>query len=119
MTSDNPIDAQDDLGRSALHRAALRGDFDEARDLIVGGALVDNCSCVGTPLYYAVDEGHLEIVRLLVDHGADVNRPNGIGDLPMDTALYNFQMVFDPGDRERYRTVIEFLVERGARQRMN
>ena len=32
----------------------------------------------GTPLYAAAQGGHLEIVQLLVDKGADVNFPNHV-----------------------------------------
>ncbi|MFA5596621.1 MAG: ankyrin repeat domain-containing protein [Pusillimonas sp.] len=109
------IDVLDRLGRSALHRAALDGNLEEAAALIAKGAKVDNLSSVGTPLYYAVDEGHFDVVKLLVENGANVNQPNGIGDLPLDTALYNYNMVYGTEQEAMYMKVILYLKMKGAK----
>ena len=109
------IDVLDRLGRSELHRAALNGNLEEAAALIAKGAKVDNLSSVGTPLYYAVDEGHLDIIKLLVEKGANVNQPNGIGDLPLDTALYNYNTVYDTEQKAMYMKVIDYLKSKGAK----
>ena len=39
-----------------------------------------------TPLHGAVDKGHIKIVRLLCDHGADIEARNEDGRRPLDYA---------------------------------
>ncbi|MCK5686777.1 ankyrin repeat domain-containing protein [bacterium] len=110
------IDKQDSLGRSALHRAALQGNFDEAEQLIKKGADVNNKSTVGTPLYYAVDEGHVELVKLLIDNGANVNESNGIGYLPLDTAIENLSIAFSQEDKDNFSIIIDYLKTKNAKR---
>ena len=62
--------------------------------------------CSGTPLRNAAVGGHLEIVRLLLDRGADPNLPEE-GIAPRGSALYS--AVF-----HRHHDVVKLLLERGA-----
>ena len=48
--------------------------------------LQTDCFCE-TPLHYAVQEGQIEIVQLLLDAGADPNAKNVEGETPMFTAV--------------------------------
>lgn len=41
----------------------------------------------GAPLHEAAREGHLEIVKLLIEHGADINTRDTDGKTPRDLAL--------------------------------
>jgi uncharacterized protein len=58
-----------------------------------------------TPLHFAAQEQAVDVVRLLVDHGADVNRANAHGNTPLFTAVFNSR-----GDG----SIIELLRASGA-----
>jgi len=77
-----------DPGR-ALREAAGRGDVARARELLDAGTPVDAPNPDGvTPLLYAAEKGHLEMVRLLLARGANVNgRDRFFGSSPMNMAL--------------------------------
>ncbi len=63
-------------------------------------------ACSGTPLKNAAAAGHLEIVKLLLDHGADPNLPEE-GIAPHGHALYS--AVYNGHDE-----IAELLLARGA-----
>lgn len=70
-----------------LHFAALQGATDSAVALIGLGTPIDVLAeHDSTPLFLAACAGHLETVKLLVSHGADVNRLNDLGLKPQDCA---------------------------------
>lgn len=91
-----------------IFKAAEAGDICRVQDLIAQGAdvnkLRDSCCWSQTPLYYAAEKGHRDIVQLLLDHGADVNLKNEIG----HTALYE---AAETGRTE----AVQILLEMGAR----
>ena len=74
------IDAVDADGWTALHLAAKKGDVSEVERLLAAGANVDARTTrrflgVGrnsTPLIVATRFNQFDIMRLLVDHGADI-----------------------------------------------
>jgi len=58
-----------------LHKAALKGNVDAARNLLEQGANVDETNSDGiTPLRLAAEKGHAEVAQLLLEHGANVDR---------------------------------------------
>lgn len=60
-------------GDNALHWAARSNDLDAATLLIEAGINVNQHGELGrTPLHEACSCGHKDMVRLLVDHGADM-----------------------------------------------
>ena len=56
-----------------LIETAQQGDLDLARNALQAGADVDATYRNVTALWWACQEGHFEIVKLLVSRGADVN----------------------------------------------
>jgi hypothetical protein len=70
----SPDSGQDDCWQTFLQKAAGDGDADKVRLAIRHGAKLDRRSSRGeTALGYACSWGHLEVVRLLVEAGANVN----------------------------------------------
>ena len=73
------------------------GDLDEVRRLTVAGAEVDErfpivngFNDAHTPLLVAARDGHVEMVRLLVEARADVNATEPtFGAVPLHKAVYN------------------------------
>ena len=60
-------------GDNALHWAARSNDLEAAKLLIEAGINVNQYGDLGrTPLHDACAWGHHEMIRLLVDHGADL-----------------------------------------------
>ena len=90
-----------------LHEAAAIGDSDRVRAALERDAsLLDTDSPEGfTPLSLAAHFGHLEVMRLLIDRGADVNRvaTHRIGVTPLHAALFGRQV-----------DAALLLIERGA-----
>ncbi len=80
----------DDPGE-ALREAARQGDLARVDALLAAGVPVDAAARHGqTALYYAAERGHLEVVRRLVERGADVNATERFfGWAPLVMALQN------------------------------
>jgi Ankyrin repeats (3 copies) len=113
---------------SAIHAAALHGEFEAVNALIGRGARIDlpAAAALGRiedarrllagassedrhlALTLAADFGHVEIVRLLLDAGEDPNRYNPVGGHSHTTPLHQ---AAGSGHAE----VVRLLVERGAR----
>jgi ankyrin repeat protein len=70
---------------SELHYAASIGDEGKVRQLIAEGCNVNAFEDGFSALQLAADHGHLEVVRTLLDGGADVNahEPAMIGNTPL------------------------------------
>lgn len=75
-------DATDAQGGSVLQAAAFQGDLETVRLVIDGGADVAAADLQTTPLGYAAMGGHVEVVWLLLERGADPNRPGATSRLP-------------------------------------
>ncbi len=63
--------------------------------------------CGFTPLHYAVRSGDLEVVKLLVENGADVNAVDYCGYTPIHIAI-------DFLDGQEGADVLEYLIDHGA-----
>lgn len=71
-----------------IYEAAKNGDLEAAREFIALGQwdwqLVDRYGI--TPLNYAAEGGHLDIIRLMVQNGAYIEFPDGRGKTPLQAA---------------------------------
>jgi hypothetical protein len=88
-----PIDQPDDGGFSKLHRAAMGRNLDQVRQLLDQGAdpNVRQRTFFGTPLQYAAANGGLDVVALLVEHGAVVDAADSSGRTPLMWAAWKGQ----------------------------
>jgi hypothetical protein len=72
------IDAINEAGRTALHEACLLGMADEVGFLLERSAAVEVADANGLhPLHIACNRGNVEVARLLLQAGADVNALGG------------------------------------------
>ena len=80
------MNAKDDEGNTLLH-IATHMKSDVAELLIAKGADVNGKNDYGeTPMHYAADCGHREIIELLIAKGANVNAHRTGGSTPLDMA---------------------------------
>ncbi len=88
-----------------LREAAMKGDAAGVKGFLAKGADVDGASEFGaTSLIFAADRGHLEIVKMLLERGADVNRKDTTyQSSPIIWAAYN-----------GHTAVVAFLIEHGS-----
>jgi ankyrin repeat protein len=93
------------LAPSDLVVAAANGDLAEATRLVKGGRNVNREASGQTPLGAAVYNRHPEIVRLLLDHGADVN-----GGDPSERGPAILIEAAQAGDSK----IVKLLLEHGA-----
>lgn len=96
---------QDTTGWSILFYAAGRGNMAMVKDLIKAGINV-NVSGKNdrrTALQFAIEGGHIDMVKILIDSGADINHIDSHGDDPLYTAA-----------RCGQTDIAETLIHRGA-----
>ena len=77
----------DHIGWTPLHYACAKGHLEVAQFLVANGAIVDSLS-VGntTPLMMAVQSGNEQLVKFLLDKGADLQLKNANGLTAIDIA---------------------------------
>jgi ankyrin repeat protein len=92
-----------------LAQAAVRNDVATLRQLLNDGHNADEGSDAWTPLIWASRVGSIEAIKVLLDAGADVNRPGTTGDDWDATPLQHAIL-------ERQPAVVRLLLERGADQ---
>ena len=103
--NDEEYDGRDEDLSSPLIAAALVGDLMTARSLLQGGRNKNKATNFGrTAMWYAARNGHLEIVRLLVEHGADTEKGGNIED---GTPLWI-------ASSEGHLAIVRYLWEQGA-----
>ncbi|MBU3550538.1 ankyrin repeat domain-containing protein [Polynucleobacter sp. MWH-Berg-3C6] len=93
----------DHIGWTPLHYACAKGHLDVAQFLVANGAIVDSLS-VGntTPLMMAVQSGNEQLVKFLLDKGADLQLKNANGFTAIDIAdIYDKPWIGD-GLRSRW-----------------
>ncbi|KAJ1478661.1 ankyrin repeat-containing domain protein [Baffinella frigidus] len=88
----------------SLRQAALDGNVEKVRRLLIYGANIDEEDNLGdTGIYCAAANGDLRMVKFLVEQGADKNSPTKQGQTAMFIAAWNGNL-----------PVVKFLVEQGA-----
>ena len=100
------MDQGDSRNNSALHYAAQGGQARVTSALLAAGANVMHRGRVGlTPLHNAASNNSLDVIRLLLDAGADIDAPRkpGDGETPLSQAAWKNKI-----------PAIEMLVESGA-----
>ena len=99
------INATDDFGKTPIHRAAVKNNFEVIKYLVERGADINLPAADGTtPLMRAAENENVEIAAYLLEKGADLNAAAADG----KTAL---------GFAEYYKLpkMIEFLKSKGAK----
>ena len=86
-----------------IHDAAWGGDLAGVQAELDKGTDVNAKDALGTPLHYAADLGHKEIVKLLIANDADVSAKTKWGQPPMQNAAPS-------GHKE----IVELLIAKGA-----
>ena len=78
----------DHIGWTPLHYASAKGQLEVAQYLISNGAIIDSLSPGNTtPLMMSVQSGNEELIKLLLDKGADLRLKNSQGFTAIDIAL--------------------------------
>jgi ankyrin repeat protein len=78
----------DHIGWTPLHYASSRGHLEIAQFLLANGAIVDSMSPGNTtPLMMAVQSGNEQLIKLLLDKGADLQIRNTNGLSAIDIAV--------------------------------
>jgi ankyrin repeat protein len=87
------VEARNSADESPLMLAALKGYLEVCQKLLTRDADVNKTGW--TPLHYAATGGHVEVVRLLLEHHAylDTESPNGSTPLMMAAMYGNLQTV--------------------------
>jgi ankyrin repeat protein len=110
------------LGESPLMLAALKGEFELAAQMVKKGADVNKTGW--TPLHYAASNGHVSVIKLLLENHAyiDAESPNGTTPLMMASmygSLQSVKLLLDEGadpllKNQNGLTALQFA-ERGNR----
>jgi ankyrin repeat protein len=94
------------IGWTPLHYACSKGNLEVAQFLVTNGALVDSPSPGNTtPLMMAVQSGNEQLIKLLLDKGADIQLRNTNGLSAIDIADIYEKPWISEGLRARWQKV--------------
>ena len=105
VSSDGNINVQSQDGTTPLLFASGRGNFEATTRLLELGANTELANDYGrTPLLNVVREsGNVEMARLLIEHGADINALDIFGDSPIVLAAWR-----------GYKAIVNLLLDHNA-----
>jgi ankyrin repeat protein/ribosomal protein L40E len=86
-----------------LLKAAREGDVEKVKDLLARGADPNAIRLGTTPLHIAAGHGRFDIVKILVENGANVNVKDLMGFTPLHSAILG-----------NHLAIVKFLIENGA-----
>lgn len=104
--SDKTIDTKktDQLNRTILHWAAFCNQSLSIDQLVLEGCDINAANAEGaTPLYIASKDGHLDVIKALIEKSANIDAANTSGLTPLHIAT-----------RNGYLDVVNALIEKGA-----
>lgn len=93
-----------------LLMAARSGNLYRVKQLLSQGHDPDAGNTATTPLHEAVENGHLDIVKVLVKAGADINKTDRAGRTPFDVAMDR-----DFDDDPRAPGIMRYLKSKGGK----
>lgn len=100
----------DEKKRNAFQLAVERGQAGIARKMIAKGSMINVEDADGyTPLQHAIRRGETQLVAMLIDGGADINRANSHG-----TPLVYAAAAPELRDEKQRAAIISLLISRGA-----
>ncbi|EPS44286.1 hypothetical protein H072_1729 [Dactylellina haptotyla CBS 200.50] len=104
------LNEADNAGYLPIHAAALAGHDGIVAWLIDRGAVVDKpAEDLSTPLLDAVENGHIDVVNILLENGADPRHRNKAGQSSVDIAMTQRQQLTDEDERTAMEQVEEAL----------
>jgi prolyl 4-hydroxylase len=100
-------------GSTLAHQLAQEGAFEDLKQVLSKDKSLVHVKDVNgwTPIHEGVRSGQLEVVKLLVEHGADVNATTRSGESPLDLAK---RMYEDSPEEAENDPIVEFLIGLGA-----
>ncbi|CAB0033721.1 unnamed protein product [Trichogramma brassicae] len=119
LLKNNLQDHRDERGYTVFHRACADGDLETVELTVKQGVDVNDNRWKCSPLHIAAQYRHTNIVKLLLENGANPNQLDHEGSTPLHAlarlnlrpcpSTYGFCEVRDPADE-----IIDMLVKKGA-----
>ncbi len=108
LSNGSNVNGQDVSGMTALHFAVSHQSMDLIYELLNAGANVNHpCGYDRIPLHYA--ETNIDLHRVLIEEGSNVNKQNRWGSTPLHNAIRSSRQ-----DYEFLETVIHLYLRHGA-----
>jgi ankyrin repeat protein len=83
--------------------AVKNGDYNKVKQILAAGIDVDVTEDTKTALMLAAKEGHQNIVKLLLENGANINKKNKSHNTALHFAVFN-----------KHNNIVKLLIEKGA-----